>query len=231
MVIKRSKNSSTHSDIGRHPTCRQRDTSGLSINSFALISRYAIYIPLFLPISLPVLLSLRQAIRWYRGKDNTDEKDEQKDKQDWHKLREYVRLYVGQGVYAGREKTVAAFRIILFHAIDALWKWTDRVLFEQFCFMRLTRFGSGQKEIMWIQEMIKCSIMRNSTTCRTNVHLSVSLSSKKTFQERQHMKDLRKWKSRNVKTSNPREMLITEFNRQEICGLSGILLLWSLDCQ
>lgn len=82
MVIKRSKNSSTHSDIGRHPTCRQRDTSGLSINSFALISRYAIYIPLFLPISLPVLLSLRQAIRWYRGKDNTDEKDEQKDKQD-----------------------------------------------------------------------------------------------------------------------------------------------------
>ena len=55
-----------------------------SINSFDLlfISRYAIYIPLFLPISLPVLLSLRQAIRWYRGKDNTGEKDEQKDKQD-----------------------------------------------------------------------------------------------------------------------------------------------------
>ncbi|KAJ7333802.1 hypothetical protein OS493_015894 [Desmophyllum pertusum] len=46
------------------------------------VNAYAIYIPLFLPISLPVLLSLRQAINWYRGKDNTDEKDEDKDKQD-----------------------------------------------------------------------------------------------------------------------------------------------------
>jgi len=58
------------------------DPSILELLYFPDDQKYAIYIPLFLPISLPVLLSLRQAIRWYRGKDNTDEKDEQKDKQD-----------------------------------------------------------------------------------------------------------------------------------------------------
>lgn len=45
------------------------------------ICRYAIYIPLFLPISLPVILSLRQAIRWYRGTDDADN-NEHKDKQE-----------------------------------------------------------------------------------------------------------------------------------------------------
>ncbi|RMX45838.1 hypothetical protein pdam_00025746, partial [Pocillopora damicornis] len=47
--------------------------------------KYAIYIPLFLPISLPIFLSLRQAVKWYRGQDNEDnedKKDEDKDKQD-----------------------------------------------------------------------------------------------------------------------------------------------------
>ncbi|KAJ7333914.1 hypothetical protein OS493_016008 [Desmophyllum pertusum] len=58
------------------------DPSILELLYFPDDQKYAIYIPLFLPISLPVLLSLRQAINWYRGKDNTDEKDEDKDKQD-----------------------------------------------------------------------------------------------------------------------------------------------------
>jgi len=58
------------------------DPSILELLYFPDDQKYAIYIPLFLPISLPVLLSLRQAIKWYRGKDNTDEKDEQNDKQD-----------------------------------------------------------------------------------------------------------------------------------------------------
>ena len=55
-----------------------------SINSLFSL-RYAIYIPLFLPISLPIFLSLRQAVKWYRGQDNEnneDKKDEDKDKQD-----------------------------------------------------------------------------------------------------------------------------------------------------
>ncbi|KAL9981080.1 hypothetical protein ACROYT_G009739 [Oculina patagonica] len=56
------------------------DPSILELLYFPDDQKYAIYIPLFLPISLPVLLSLRQAIRWYRGKDNADKKDEQKDK-------------------------------------------------------------------------------------------------------------------------------------------------------
>lgn len=57
-------------------------TGAEELISSAFIFRYAIYIPLFLPISLPVLLSLRQAVRWYRGKDNTDEQDQHKDKHD-----------------------------------------------------------------------------------------------------------------------------------------------------
>ncbi|XP_074637198.1 GPI transamidase component PIG-S-like [Acropora palmata] len=53
------------------------DPSILELLYFPDDQKYAIYIPLFLPISLPVILSLRQALRWYRG-----ENDEKKDKQD-----------------------------------------------------------------------------------------------------------------------------------------------------
>ncbi|CAH3192240.1 unnamed protein product [Porites evermanni] len=58
------------------------DPSILELLYFPDDQKYAIYIPLFLPISLPVLLSLRQAIIWYRGKDDEDRKDEKKDKQE-----------------------------------------------------------------------------------------------------------------------------------------------------
>ncbi|KAM7440278.1 hypothetical protein ABFA07_010500 [Porites harrisoni] len=58
------------------------DPSILELLYFPDDQKYAIYIPLFLPISLPVLLSLRQAIIWYRGKDDEDRKDETKDKQE-----------------------------------------------------------------------------------------------------------------------------------------------------
>lgn len=58
------------------------DPSILELLYFPDDQKYAIYIPLFLPISLPVLLSLREAVRWYRGHDKDGEKDKDKDKQD-----------------------------------------------------------------------------------------------------------------------------------------------------
>jgi len=58
------------------------DPSILELLYFPDDQKYAIYIPLFLPISLPVVLSLRQAVRWYRGKDDADNKEEHKDKQE-----------------------------------------------------------------------------------------------------------------------------------------------------